>query len=222
MSEPRSQLLLVQIPPPADAAYLDTVAPVVARHGGELLAAVRAGVVERLEPGTPERGLLFARFATRAAVERFWHAADHAAALASLADVPDACAFVVDGLPEAGLPDALQIPTTASVTPPSGRGPRHYMVIQGVVTDQSRIDAYRDMILPMIKAEGGYYIAFDPAGGHTCLLGRSEHRVTVVSRWPDHAAGHAFWDSDKYQNEAIPTRTGGGVYTVHFFEGVSG
>ena len=39
---------------------------------------------------------------------------------------------------------------------------------------------------------------------------------------PTTIAGHAFWDSDRYQNTAIPVRTGAGSFWVHFFEGVDG
>ena len=96
------------------------------------------------------------------------------------------------------------------------------MVIQGTGTDQARMDRYRDIILPMIAGLGAYYIAFDINGGATALSGTWPWEIFAVSRWPDHRAGDAFWDSDRYQNVAMPARAGAGAFHVHFFEGQAG
>lgn len=127
----------------------------------------------------------------------------------------------VAGLPYEGLPDTLEVPTIASVTPPANRGPCAYMVVQGRSTDQARMDQYRDIILPMIKAQGAYYTAFEIEGHVNLLCGKWPHDIFAISRWPDHDAGHAFWDSDRYQSIAIPVRTGAGNFLVHYLPGTA-
>jgi uncharacterized protein (DUF1330 family) len=74
----------------------------------------------------------------------------------------------------------------------------------------------------MLKEQGAYYIAFEIEGGARVLHGEWPYDIFAISRWPDHAAGHAFWDSDRYQNTAIPTRTGAGEFWVHFMIGDQG
>ncbi len=96
------------------------------------------------------------------------------------------------------------------------------MLIQGTSTDQVRMDRYRDIILPMIKERGAYYTVFDIDGNIDALHGEWHHNIFAISRWPYLPAGYAFWDSDRYQNIAIPTRTGSGHFLVHFFTGVAG
>lgn len=217
--EAQPYFLIVQIPPAVSEQYLAAAAPLVEAHGGRLLAAVPASGVECLEKGTPEAGMLLAQFDTLADIRKLWESEAHARALELLSGAEGALAIGATGLPFIGMPDALEIPTIASVTPPEGRGPVHYMLIQGTGTDQTRMDRYRDIILPMIKEQGAYYTLFEIGGNVDFLLGGSDYEIFAISRWPDHAAGHAFWDSDRYQNEAIPTRTGAGEFWVHFFEG---
>jgi uncharacterized protein (DUF1330 family) len=214
---------MVQIPPAAEAdAYLRATGAIVAQHGGSVLASVRADDVECLEAGTPPAAFLLARFDSEAALDNCWSDEAHRAALAPLEGVAGLLIIVTPGLPAEGLPEMLEIPTTASVTPPAGRGPPAYMVIQGSSTDQDRMDQYRDIILPMLKEQGAYYIAFEIEGGARVLHGDWPYDIFAISRWPDHAAGHTFWDSDRYQHTAIPLRTGAGEFWVHYFVGDQG
>ena len=217
----RPYFLIVAAPAAVSAHYLAVAAPAVAAAGGTTLAAAPAGRVECLEAGTPERGILFGQFSSPQAIRAFWSGAPHAPALEALKHAAGALAIAAPGLPFEGLPEALEIPTVASVEPPEGRGPAHYMLIQGTGTDPERMDRYRDIILPMLKEQGAYYTLFEIGGGVEFLLGGSDYEIFAVSRWPDHAAGHAFWDSDRYQNTAIPTRTGAGEFWVHFFAGAA-
>ncbi len=215
--------LYVQIPAAADAAaYLAAAAEAAGAAGGKLLGAVNAADVECLEAGTPEASILLVEFPDQASASACWQADAHQAAWAPLTDTPGLVALTVNGLPYVGLPDMLEIPSTASVKPPAGRGPRAFMIIQGVGTDQARMDQYRDIILPMIAEQGAYYSCFEIEGKVEVLHGDWPHEIFAISRWPDHAAGHAFWDSDRYQNVAIPTRTGAGHFLVHFFTGAAG
>lgn len=215
--------LTVQIPAGYDAApYLDLGRSLAPDYGGLVLAALSAGEVECLEVGTPAFSILLVQFDDSAALRRFWDTDANRAALERFGPDAGLIGVAVKGLPFEGLPDTPEIPSTASVTPPPGRGPRAFMIIQGSVADEARIDQYRDIILPMIAALGAYYICFEIAGGIEPLLGNWPYGVFAISRWPDHAAGHAFWDSERYQQVAIPTRAGAGEFWVHFMTGAAG
>ncbi|UCG71382.1 MAG: DUF1330 domain-containing protein [Chromatiales bacterium] len=215
--------LAAQIPAAVGAAdYLATAAELAVKHGGQVLAATAAADVECLEAGTPDSSILLAQFDDDDNARAFWQADAQQERFAPLAAAPETSAILVNGLPFVGLPDMPEIPTTASVTPPTDRGPRAYMIIQGTATDQPRMDQYRDIILPMIAEQGAYYICFEIEGNAERLHGEWTHNIFAISRWPDHAAGHAFWDSDRYQNVAIPTRTGAGHFWVHFMPGLTG
>ena len=164
---------------------------------------------------------MLAEFRGSERLRDFWSDQEHRGSYASIAR-ENPLVLAAPGLPPEGLPDMLEIPTTASVTPPANRGPRAYMVIQGSGTDEARMDQYRDIILPMLKEQGAYYIAFEIEGNTEVLAGSWPYDIFAVSRWPDYAAGHAFWDSDRYQNTAIPIRTGAGSFWVHFAVGKTG
>lgn len=215
--------LAVQIPAAVEAAgYLDAAAELAGKHDGRVLAATPANGVECLEAGTPASAILLVQFGDGDQGRDFWRSDAHQGLFAPLAAAPDTSAILVNGLPYVGLPDMPEIPTTASVTPPDDRGPRAYMLIQGTAYDQARMDQYRDIILPMIAEQGAYYVCFEIEGNAERLHGEWQHNIFAVSRWPDYAAGHAFWDSDRYQNVAIPTRTGAGHFWVHFMTGATG
>ena len=215
--------LYMQFPAAMEAAtYLAQSAKLAGEFGGTVLASVSADAVECLESGTPESAVSLIEFQHAKQVKAFWASERHQNLLAPMCSQPGLLALSVPGLPYAGLPEAMEIPTTASVQPPEGRGPRAYMVIQGSVTDEQRIEQYRDILLPLIAAQGAYYTAFEISGGLEVLAGKWPWDIYAISRWPDHAAGHAVWDSERYQTEAIPTRTGAGKFHVHFLTGIAG
>jgi uncharacterized protein (DUF1330 family) len=176
---------------------------------GTILAAGDAAVVKPLEPGTAHTGLVIARFAFAADRDAFW-ASDIARQLAA-AD-PELVALACNGIAYEGWPGNF-VPTIATVDVPDAGAPRTLMVIEGTGIDQERMDRYRDMILPMMRERGAYYIAF---------AGAWSEGIFAISRWPSKALAEDFWYSDKYQNEAIPIRTGVGKFDVQIIEGIAG
>jgi len=212
--------LMLQLPAAVDSTeYCKAAAQLAAAHGGKVLANASAAEVECLEAGTPAAAMLLAEFEQQQSIDAFWSDDRHQAIFAPLSAIPEVVALGVAGLPYEGLPDALEIPTIASVTPPENQVPCAYMIVQGSSTDQARMDQYRDIILPMIKAQSAYYTAFEIEGNVNLLCGEWPHEIFAISRWPDHESGHTFWDSDRYQNTAIPVRTGVGHFLVHYFPG---
>lgn len=201
--------------------YLEGLQSLLAGQSCRLLGKGDRDAVECLETGTPAAEVALFQFAQAEHARELWGSTANQRLLSAcgLADDPGTLALLASGLPCSGLPDAPEIPTVASVEPPPGRGPRHYMVIQGTGTDQARMDRYRDVILPMMAQLGSYYVAFNIGEGTETLAGNWPWEIFAVSRWPDYRAGHDFWDSDRYQNVAVPLRTGAGIFHVHFFKG---
>jgi uncharacterized protein (DUF1330 family) len=215
--------LYMQLPAALEsAAYLAESASLASKFDGTVLASASADAIDCLEPGTPESAIFLLEFERAEQVKAFWASERHQSLLSAMNSQAGLLALAVPGLPYAGLPDAMEIPTTASVKPPEGSGPRAFMVIQGSVTDQERIEKYRDILLPMIAAQGAYYTAFEIAGAVEVLMGEWPWEIFAISRWPDHAAGHAVWYSERYQARAIPMRTGAGTFHVHYFTGSAG
>lgn len=219
MASPCFLLIELASEHPDQVGLLARTAEVVRGAGGELLAAAHAGRVACLEPGTIGASLLLAR----------WPAAGESvmAAAQSIVDrlraaVPghsDPLVLRVEGLPAEGLPDLPDIPTVASV-PRAPRRPRNaLLVIRGTAFDPARMDAYRDVILPMMKERGSYYEVFAlQPGAVTPLSGQWREQIFAISRWPTRAAAEDFWYSERYQTVAIPKRIGAGRFTVHMLD----
>lgn len=189
------------------------------REGGEILAHAPAGRISCLEPGTIGSGILLARWpapapAMLAATRRLVGALTQSVPADSVPLVLE-----VNGLPANGLPDMLDIPTVASV-PVAPKSPRNaLMVIRGSVSDQARIDGYRDVILPMLKERGGYYEVFALQPGEVkALSGEWTEQIFAISRWPRRADAEDFWYSERYQTVAIPKRLGAGRFTVNLLD----
>ena len=210
-SDFRPCYLIVKLPGgelPGDAARL------VAEARGELLVAAAAAEVTVLETGTTHTALLVARFAFREDLDGAW------ASLAPLVG-GDATVLASRGLAYEGWPGS-PVPTIASVLVPAGDTPRAFMLIEGTGTDQGRMDAYRDVILPMLRERGSYYPLYELGGGVEVLAGRWSEGVLAISRWPTIAAARDWWFSDRYQQVAIPIRTGFGRFEVQLAEGLAG
>jgi uncharacterized protein (DUF1330 family) len=170
-----------------------------------------------LEPGSDTGHVWAAQCPTRAALDALWDNLSAGGLIAALDDGRAPQCLAIPGLPVAGLPDP-SIPTAANITPPASAGPTAYMIIEGAVTDQVRIDTYRDVILPMIGERGGYYTVFAFADQIKILSGIWGHQLFIISRWPDLATAKDFWFSDRYQTVAIPRRLGAGTFDVALVE----
>jgi uncharacterized protein (DUF1330 family) len=195
---------------------LGDAARLVQQRGGAVFAYAPPGRVACLEPGTVASGLLIARFTDRSRAtavardELLPHLQRHLpAALTPLV-------LIADSLPDEGLPTMPDIPTSASVPRPPNGGSNYFLLVRGTAWDQGRLDAYRDVILPMHFERGGYYEAFAIAPGQVeAISGAWTEAIFAISRWPAHAKAEDFWFSDRYQQEAIPLRLGAGRFTVH-------
>jgi len=195
------------------AAWTDAVS--LAR--GTILAAAVPDAVEVLEPGTSHTGLIIARFAWAPDLDAFWAGA--APLVAALTQ--DSQVLAANGLAWEGWPGHM-VPTIATVDVPAADGPPAYMLIEGTTFDQARIDDYRDIILPMLRARGAYYPLFELGGSVRVLHGVWREDIFAVSRWPSAALAHDFWFSERYQQTAIPTRTGAGRFDVQLTTGIAG
>ena len=214
MTDDRPWFLTLKLPS-ADRATIEAWGDALRRGRATVLAAATADAVEALEPGTRHGGLVIARFFQEADLRDFWRGdgrprpAPHQTALA--------CA----GLPWEGWP-GHDVPTIATVTVPAADPPRALMLIEGTGTDTDRMDRYRDIILPMMRDRGAYYIAFELGGNVEVLAGEWLEGIFAISRWPARAAAHDFWFSERYQHIAIPIRTGVGRFDVQLTEGLAG
>jgi uncharacterized protein (DUF1330 family) len=185
---------------------------------GMVLAVGDQDAVKVLEEGTTHTGLVIIRFAFAEDMDAFW-TSPTAKELAAGDKALVALACI--GLPYEGWAGNF-VPTIATVDVPASEAPRTMMVIEGTGTDQDRMDAYRDQILPMMRDRGAYYIAFELGGNVKVLAGDWSEGIFAISRWPSKAHAEDFWYSDKYQNECIPIRTGVGKFDVQIIEGVAG
>jgi uncharacterized protein (DUF1330 family) len=201
------------------AGVLEQLAGTVRSAGGEVLAWAPPGRISCLEPGTVASGILLARWPEPGAAMSA-AARQIASTLASAVPAHGTpLVLEVNGLPEQGLPEMMEIPTVASV-PVAPKSPRNaLMVIRGSVSDQARIDGYRDVILPMLKERGGYYEVFALQPGEvTTLSGQWTEQIFAISRWPQRANAEDFWYSERYQTTAIPRRLGAGRFSVHLLD----
>lgn len=205
--------LILKLPADADPAPW---AREIAARRGTILAAGASQAVKPLEAGSAHDALLIARFAFREDLEGAW-----AALAAHAAQAPGLVALASAGLPWEGWP-GHDVPTIATVTVPDTPSPRTYMLIEGTGTDPERMDRYRDVILPMIRERGAYYVQFEIGGNVQVLAGAWSEGILAVSRWPSWALAEDFWYSTRYQTVAIPLRSGVGRFDVQLVEGCEG
>lgn len=195
---------------------LGRLASAARSSSGAVVAHAAAGRVACLEPGTIASGLMIARFASRSQATRCAREALLPMLTQALPRSAVPTVLVADGLPDAGIPEMMAIPTAASVPRPP-RAPRNFhLLVRGTAWDQERLNAYRDVILPMHFERGGYYEAFAIEPGQVeAISGEWREQIFAISRWPTRAAAEDFWYSPRYQTEAIPLRLGAGRFTVH-------
>lgn len=201
--------LVLKLPEGSGAA---PVADAAATTRGVVLASADQADVAPLEPGTAHTGLVILRFAFEEDLNAFF---------SNLTLPHDAIALACAGIPHEGWPGHF-VPTIATVDVPDAGAPRTYMVIEGTGNDQDRMDRYRDIILPMMRERGAYYVAFELGGNVRVLAGHWSEGIFAISRWPSRAHAEGFWFSERYQNTAIPLRTGAGRFDVQIVEGLAG
>ncbi|NJS14833.1 MAG: DUF1330 domain-containing protein [Sphingopyxis sp.] len=192
--------------------------PAIAAARGTILASGSADAVTPLEPGTTHSGLVIARFAFAEDRDAFWTSPTAQALIAADTGL---VALACGGIAYEGWPGNF-VPTIATVDVPDAGAPRTFMVIEGTGTDQERMDRYRDMILPMMRTRGAYYVAFELGGDVRVLAGTWSEGIFAISRWPSAALAKDFWYCDQYQTQAIPIRTGVGKFDVQIIEGIAG
>lgn len=192
----------------------------IASRGGTVLAAALPRAVEVLEAGSRLAAVFIARWPDAAALEAFWRGGGEAV-FAPAAAVAGSRAISVKGVPSAGLPGDF-LPTVATVEAPQVSTPPAYMLVQGSVSGLEAIQKYVEIIMPMLRERRGYYVVYAEAPDVTVLHGEWNEQAFIVSRWPTIEAARDFWWCERYQDTAIPIRTGHGAFTVLLMPGLAG
>jgi uncharacterized protein (DUF1330 family) len=77
-----------------------------------------------------------------------------------------------------------------------------FVVVQGTVTDPDKMQEYAAAAGPIVAAHGGELMARGPI---EVLSGSSDHKISVVIRFPDAAKARAWYESADYQ-ALVPIR----------------
>jgi len=205
--------LVLKFPASATATAVERWSKAIAAARGSVLAAAPADAVTPLEDGSAHNGLVIARFNIAEDLDRFWGSAPQRE--------EGLVALAAEGLPWEGWP-GHDVPTIATVYVPDDGTNRTYMLIEGTGHDQARLDEYREIILPMLRERGAYYLLFSLGGTTRVLAGEWDEAVLAISRWPSRARAEDFWFCERYQKEAIPVRTGISRFDVQIIEGRAG
>ena len=218
---PRAAIVVVEVASEHSnqVGLFTELAKLTEQVGGSVLARAPAGLVSCLEPATVGAGLLLAHWTDWDTARKSVSKAllPHLSASLPHGKVPTV--LLAEALPPEGLPTMLDVPTIASVPKPPTGLRNMFLLIRGSAWDQPKLDAYRDVILPMHKERGGYYESFAIAPGQVeALSGSWTEQIFAVSRWPTRASAENFWFSERYQKTAIPLRLGAGRFAVHGLE----
>lgn len=205
----------------ASRAAFGALRSTIESSGGTVLASALPRDVQVLEAGTALAAVLIARWGSENAALTWWQSATARAAFEPIARVPESRAVAVQGVPEGGSPDSF-LPTAASVRPPRLSTPPAYMLVQGSITNVPPIERYAAIIMPMLRERLGYYVVYAEAQDVRVLHGVWTEQVYIISRWPTLPAAQDFWTCERYQDVAIPTRTGHGAFTVLLMPGRAG
>jgi uncharacterized protein (DUF1330 family) len=201
------------------AGLLVELAALVLSGGGELFAHAPAGRVAGLEPGTIAAGMLIAKWSDGARLRAVARERIIPVIKAAMPVEAKPLVLAAEALPDEGLPQSPDIPTIASVRRPPAEPRNAFLVIRGSAWNQTKLDQYRDVILPMHFERGAYYESFAVNPGQVeALLGEWRDGIFAISRWPSRAQAEDFWYSERYQKLAIPIRLGSGRFTVHLLE----
>lgn len=184
-----------------------------ANNGGRLVAARTIHDIEVLEPGSVPLHTWISLFPSMDAAKAAWNGMDRR----ELAKPEAPHVLAVRAMPSEGVEDDA-VPTHVNVTPGPSQPPT-LMLIEGSSSDQAAMDRYRDVILPMLKARGAYYIAFELGGDVEVLSGQWAEAIFAISRWPSAHSARDFWLSNTYQEKAIPLRIDVSAFEVVTLEG---
>lgn len=182
------------------------------RSVGELIALRAAHEVTVLEPGSIPMHTWIIRVDSLQAAADIFSSLEGLEALAESGQAP--LVLAASCVPEDGYPEEMSfIPTHKNVDPGDAQ-PATLMLIEGSASDQDRMDRYRDLILPLMRDCGAYYICFELGGDVQVLSGHWDESIFAISRWPGVYATQQFWLGDEYQRDAIPLRLGIGRFEV--------
>jgi len=184
-------------------------------QGRTLVARRTLNAITALEPGSVPLHTLILEFEDFHSAAAAWEVAD--AASISVPRVPSV--LVVPVIPKEGLgPDFDFVPQPSNVTAGPGQPPT-LMIIEGTPRSEPAMEAYRGIILPMIKERGAYYTAFELGDGIKVLSGDWNESVFAISRWSRRHLAEDFWLAQRYQDEAIPIRADNSAFEVVILEG---
>ncbi|MEM6852092.1 MAG: DUF1330 domain-containing protein [Pseudomonadota bacterium] len=182
---------------------------------GAVFAARPVEDVCALEPGSVPLNTWIAKYGSLDEAKAAWSGMDAAA----LAEPEPPLVLAANAVPDEGLPPELDfVPTHTNVEAPPGQPPT-LMVIEGSASDPDEMDKYRDIILPMMRERGAYYLCFQIGGDVEVLSGTWSEGIFAISRWSDAHLARDFWLSPRYQDDAIPIRINIGSFQVVTLEG---
>lgn len=182
---------------------------------GVLVAASPLQDISALEPGSLPLHTWIAKFPSMDAAKQAWEKID-----ASLLQQPEPpLVLAAKAVPDEGLPPEMDFVPTAKNISAGPSQPPTLMLIEGSASDQDKMDKYRDIILPMMKERGAYYICFQIGGDVEVLNGEWSEAIFAISRWPTLHQCRDFWLSTQYQKDAIPLRLDIGSFQVVTLEG---
>lgn len=182
-------------------------------HGGILVAARPIHDIETLEPGSVPLHTWIALFPSMESAKQAWQRMDRGELLKPEAPL----VLAAKAVPADGYEDDI-IPTHLNVSAGPEQPPT-LMLIEGSATDPDAMNAYRDIIMPMLKERGGYYLIYEPGGNVEVLSGTWDEAVFAISRWPTAHAARDFWLAGRYQDTAIPLRINVSAFQVVTLEG---
>jgi uncharacterized protein (DUF1330 family) len=222
VSDPTPTFLVARIPDLVAAREaFSVIEDTASTAGADVLALAPPRDVQVLEPGTQLAAVAILRWRERAAAEAWWSHSSVRAGLAAARRLAGTCVVLAKGVPWSGLPGDF-LPTVATVEAPRLPTPPAYMLVEGSVTNHDPIQRYVGLIMPMLRERGGYYVVYATAADVEMLQGKWTEQAFIVSRWPTLVAAQDFWFCERYQEVAIPERTGHGEFHVLLMPGRSG
>lgn len=181
-----------------DARFREFAAASV--DSGTIISSTRLHEVAVLEPGTLPLHTLVIEFDSR----REALIARQTLPFSTIGKPVAPQVLLTGKVPDSGFDDPA-IPTRANVSEVPNDGPV-LLIIEGSASDQNAMDAYRNIILPMMFERHAYYTVFELGGNVEVLSGEWNEAIFAISRWPSAGAARDFWLSERYQDDAIPLR----------------